>query len=245
MPDHDTTHSTPGPLLSNRFLSVATAVIAVLALSSLAISFAGKHYGHQLALANHSDSTTPIKVAIGRDVLTLPENTLRFAVQRVSKAHEQVDLYLSWPEMRGYEDALRSRFNSTHPAGIVFLQISQSTMTRDMSGRLDPIYRQLLGPGVTQGPGGLEERHFLPGTGYEGEVLLTGTDKAGHVYAVRCLDPARGSAPTSSDCQRDIHLGRDMSVLYRFPRNILHDWENLESAIRTYIQSRLSPATSS
>lgn len=245
MRDNDTMHSTPGPLLSNRFLSVATAAIAMLALSSIAISFVGKHYGHQLALANHSDSTAPIRVAIGRDVLSLPENTLRFAAQRVSKAHQQVDLYLSWPDMKGYEDALRNRFNSTQPAGIVFLQVSQSTMTRDMSGRLAPIYRQLLGPKVTHGPSGLEERRFLPGTGYEGEVLLTGTDKAGNIYAVRCLDPARVSAPTSSDCQRDIHLGRDMSVLYRFPRNMLHDWEALESAVRTYILSRLAEATSS
>lgn len=237
MTDKQTTCNAASPLLSTHALSIATAGIAVLAIISLAINFAGQHYGHRLALADHSDSTAAIRLTIGRDTLQLPENTLRFADQRQNATFEQIDLYLSWPELRGYETALRDRFNSIEPAGIIFLQITQSTMTRDMSGRLEPIYRQLLTREPAEGRAGLDAHRFRPGTGYEGEILFTGRDKSGEVYAVRCLDTAKEAAPTNSDCQRDIHLGRDMSVLYRFPISLLPQWRELEASVRAFILS--------
>ena len=76
---------------------------------------------------------------IGQDHIRLPANTIRFEEQRRPGRTERVDLYLTWPEMNGYSNDERIRFNdATRPESLIFLNLSQSTMSRDMSGRLAP-----------------------------------------------------------------------------------------------------------
>ena len=233
----DATRETP--LLSPRFLLISVFVIALLAAASLAINIYGTLYGAQLALAGHSDSLDTYEITIGRDQVHLTANTIRFEPQRRNGAAERVDLQLHWPSMEGYSRARRLAFDDvTQAQPLIFLQISQSTMSRDMSGRVEPIYRHLLtGPSET-GPAGLELHHFKPGTGFEGEVLLTGTATDVDVYAVRCLIPSDDKLASSSDCQRDIHVGEDLSVLYRFSSRLLVDWKQIDAAVRTYITER-------
>ena len=231
------------PLISNRFLVIATICVLVLAAASAAISWFGRSYGEQLSFAGHSQSTDIVNITVGRDQLALPANVIRFEGQRQGGLAERVDLYLLWPEMTGYSSEQRRRFDDLSLSNsLIFLQISQSTMSRDMSGRVEPIYRHLLERESMPGPAGLSAFQFKDATGYEGETLLTGTLPDGATYAIRCLLPASQSKASGSDCQRDIHVGEDLTVLYRFSSTMLKDWATIDAAVRSYVGSRAHAA---
>lgn len=242
----ETAHSEPSehaPLISNRFLVITTLLIVLLAAASIGISLAGRLYGEKLSLAGHSDSHEIITATIGRDQLNLSANTIRFEQQRTGGPTERIDLYLLWPEMTGYEKGLRHRFDDlSQPQTLIFLQISQSTMSRDMSGRIEPIYAHLLSAQQAIGPAGLTLRRFEPGTGYDGEVLFTARRPGEADYAVRCLLPSTDAQTTDGDCQRDIHVGEDLTVLYRFSSKLLGHWAQIDQAVRTYVSARAKPA---
>lgn len=232
------------PLLSTSFLIRLTAVIACLAALTLAISLGGRWFGARISMAGNTDSTKPVTLTIGRDTLRLPANTLRFSNQRHDGALERVDLYLTWPEMQGYSKEHRDRFdNVAQSSGLIFLQIAQSTMSRDMSGRLGPIYSHLIeGDGVPFA-NGMTLHHLRADAGYAGEVLLTAPRPGGSDYAVRCALPSIPKMATSGDCQRDIKVGRDLTVLYRFSSSHLPDWDHIDAAIRHFVEARLVSAS--
>ena len=231
------------PLLSHRFLAILTAAVTALALLSLSISLIGHRLGEHWSLAGHSDRTEPLDVAIGLDRLRIPTNTIRFEEQRRSGRSERLDMFLLWPQMTGYSKQDRRHFDDLAQAkSLIFLQLSQSTMSRDMSGRVDPIYSHLFAGILEGGPFGLTLHRFRSGTGYDREVLLTAPRAGQPDYAVRCLLPGPGDLPSNSDCQRDIHLGRDLTVLYRFSSERLSDWQQIDKAIEAYIRDRIVTA---
>ena len=229
------------PLLSNRFVYSLTVVIAVLALLTAAISISVHWFGQRIALAGHTDSTEKFLIRIGQDRLELPANTIRFRDQRRPGIAERVDLYLTWPELEGYRAGLRSRFDDVgQSSSLIFLQLSQSTMSRDMSGRLEPIYSKLFDGEPQQAAFGLTLRRLRADSGYGGEVVLTGQRSGAPDYVVRCVLPAAGDRPTSGDCQRDIHIGQDLTILYRFSSALLKDWQHIDAAVRLFVENRLA-----
>ncbi|MEB3043381.1 hypothetical protein [Rhizobium mulingense] len=228
------------PLLSMGFLLRTTAVIAVLAGLTVALSIGGRWFGRHISLAGNTDSTAEITLTIGRDTVKLPENAIRFPSQRHDGAAERVDLYLAWPDMRGYSKGNHLRFDDVvQSSGLIFMQIAQSTMSRDMSGRLEPIYSHLIEGPAEAFRDGLTLRRLRADAGYGDEVLLTAPVKGGPDYVVRCILPSTPDKATSGDCQRDIKVGKDLSVLYRFSSSHLDDWEHIDAAIRTFVEARL------
>ncbi|PCK77827.1 MULTISPECIES: hypothetical protein [Rhizobium] len=228
------------PLLSMGFLLRTTAVIAVLAVLTVAISIGGRWFGRHISLAGNTDSTAEITLTIGRDTVKLPENTIRFPSQRHDGATERVDLYLAWPDMRGYGKDNHLRFDDVaQSSGLIFLQIAQSTMSRDMSGRLEPIYSHLIEGPAEPFRDGLTLHRLRADAGYGDEVLLTAPVEGGPDYVVRCILPSAPGKAASGDCQRDIKVGKDLSVLYRFSSSHLDDWGHIDAAIRTFVQDRL------
>ncbi|NKM56307.1 hypothetical protein GFL21_17570 [Rhizobium anhuiense] len=235
-------HSAPDeqPLLSMGFLLRTMAVIAILAALTIAISIGGRWFGRHISLAGNTDSTAEIMLAIGRDTVKFPENAIRFPSQRHEGAAERVDLYLAWPEMQGYGKENHLRFDDVaQSSGLIFLQITQSTMSRDMSGRLEPIYSHLLEGPAEPFRDGLTLHRLRADAGYGDEVLLTAPLKGGPDYVVRCILPSAPDKAASGDCQRDIKVGRDLSVLYRFSSSHLDEWEHIDAAIRTFVDARL------
>ncbi len=228
------------PLLSNRLLTRLTIGVAVLAGLTVGISIAGRMLGERIALAGHTENAEPIDVVIGQDQIRLPANVIRFEEQRHTGLAERVDLYLTWPEMQGYSNAERGRFNDANrPESLIFLSLSQSTMSKDMSGRLEPIYSHLFDGHTELGPAALTLRHLKDNSGYGNEVFFTGTLPDGSDYAVRCMMPAADAPSTSADCQRDIHIGSDLSVLYRFSSRLLPQWQAMEARVRDYLGQSL------
>jgi hypothetical protein len=229
------------PLISSGFVYRLTAAVAVLAALTVAISIGGRWLGQRISLAGHTDDMKVFTIMVGEDRLKLAANTIRFPSERADGALERVDLYLTWPQMQGYSEANSLRFNDiSQSSSLIFLQLSQSTMSRDMSGRLEPIYSHLMEGAPFAGPHGLTAHRLRPDAGYSGEVLLTAPRPGKPDYVVRCLLPPSPDKATSGDCQRDIQVGKDLSVLYRFSSAQLGDWDHIDAAIRTFVEAHLA-----
>lgn len=230
------------PLLSGRFVYKVTAVVVLLAAITTALSLSGRWFGENLALAGHTSSLTPYDIFIGQDHLRLPANVIRFESQRATSIAERVDIYLTWPALEGYSDDNRHLFNNVNrPESLIFLQISQSTMSRDMSGRLEPIYTQVFEGAASPGPNGLTRHGVKATSSYAGEAFFTAEREGEPTYVVRCLEPGANEVPTSADCQRDIHAGKDLVILYRFSRNLLPQWREIDNAVGGFVKSHLVP----
>jgi hypothetical protein len=232
------------PLLSTAFVYRLAAAVLLLAALTIAIAVGGRWLGQRLSLAGHTTSTQLFNITIGEDSLQLAANTIRFPSERVDGVTERVDLYLTFPQMQGYTDANRLSFNDiSRSSSLVFLQLTQGTMSRDMSGRLEPIYSHLMEGKPFAGPHGLIAHRLRADAGYGGVVLLTAPRPGMPDYVVRCLLPTTPEKATSGDCQRDVKVGNDLSLLYRFSSTQLGDWDHIDAALQTFVETRLTQAS--
>jgi hypothetical protein len=204
---------------------------ALLALLSAAISVGGKWFGRSIAMAGHTDDTTLREIVIGNDVIAVPANAIRFERARRDGIASRLDLYLRWPDMSGYSTAARDDFN--HAGGsrrIIFLSFEERMMSRDMSGRLAPIYSSMIvQPGVSA-PGGVVLYEFNGKSGYLNEVLAVAERPGDTPFVARCL-----SGPSADEslapCERDVQVGENLSLAYRFPKELLAEWRALDAAV--------------
>ena len=229
------------PLFSTGFLARALVYLAIMASLTMALVFGGHWLGKRINLAGHTDSREVMTIDIGRDRLKFPANVIRFDTQRHNGAAERVDLYLAWPSMDGYSRDKSALFNDLSKSrSLIFLQVTQSIMSRDMSGRVEPIYSHYFKGAPEAYGNGLTLHHFAPEAGYQDDVLLTAGRKGDTDYAVRCILPDLAVGATAGDCQRDIFVGNDLSVLYRFSSDLLPQWREIDRAVSDFIGDRLS-----
>jgi hypothetical protein len=230
------------PLLSSRFLTKLTVGIALLCALTIAISVAGRMFGDSMVLAGHTVDQTPYQIVIGNDVLELPANVIRFEAARKNGAQDVIDTYFAWPGMSGYTEKARAIFDQTEAArGLIFVQAAQATMSRDMSGRFDPIYRRLMEGSPVPGPGGLVSYRIRPGAGYSSELLYIDPQGGLRPYVVRCLIEGADASgfSTRTGCQRDIFIGEDLSLTYRFSVDLLPSWRQIEQDVRERFEKAL------
>ena len=236
--DNDVSES----LISNRLLFRVTATIGVLAALAAALSVFGKQVGQELVLGGNTDSSAIHHIIVGQDTLALPANMIRFEPQRRSGRSDSVSVYASWPGLEGYSRHNAAAFSDPRRVdGLIFIDFSQSVMSRDMSGRVEPIYSRLFAGDATDGPAGLKVHALTRNSGFGEERLLTGRLEDGTVYAVRCLMPTDLRASTSADCLRDVRVGRDMTMLYRFSAVLLPQWQEIEKAMRGFAAKHIVP----
>ena len=227
------------PLLDSRFVWRVFYAFAALAILSAAISVAGRYAGRSIAMAGHTDDTAVAEVVIGNNVIAAPKNMIRFETARRNGVAARLDLYMRWPRLDGYSDAARDDFNhaGAEPS-IIFASLSQRMMSRGMSGRFEPIYSNLTQPTGTILPGGLSVRSFIEKSGYMNEILVVAERPGDDPYVARCLDET-AAAHSLAPCERDVQVGEDLSLIYRFPREMLADWKSLDAAVVAKINSML------
>ncbi|MBX3582653.1 MAG: hypothetical protein KF810_12215 [Rhizobiaceae bacterium] len=221
------------------FMMKVFCVFTALALISLFVSIGGKQLGRSIALAGHTESTAPQEVVIGNDVLSVPANMIRFEEQRRDGVANRLDLYLRWPQLDGYSDAAKDDFNHANSGrSIIFVSFGERMMSRDMSGRLQPIYSSMIiEPGQT-GPAGTRIYEFNEKSGYLNEALVVARTSGAEPFVARCL-VGENAAESLQPCERDVHIGKQLSLTYRFPRELLADWGALDREIRAKAVSLL------
>ena len=205
-------------------------IFAALALLSIAISVGGKWLGRSIAMAGYTDDATVRQIVLGNNLISVPANFIRFDQARRDGIASRLDLYLRYPEMDGYSTAARDDFNHATTRKIIFLSFEPRMMSRDMSGRFAPIYSALIEKPGTPGPGGTTVYAFTEKSGYLNEVLAVAERPGKDPFVARCL-----SGPSAEEslapCERDIQVGDDLSLTYRFPRELLANWPALDAAI--------------
>jgi hypothetical protein len=208
-------------------------VFAALALLSVTISLGGKRFGRTIAMAGYTDDTTIHEVVIGNNVLAVPANAIRFERARHDGVASRLDLYLRYPTMDGYSKAARSDFNREGAGkNILFLSFETQLMSRDMSGRFAPIYSALITQPGTPGPGNTTIYGFKEKSGYLNEVLAVAQRPGKEPFVARCLI-GPSAEQSLAPCERDVHVGDNLSLTYRFPHELLADWQALDSAVAT------------
>jgi hypothetical protein len=229
-------------LLGSRFTTRLFIGCASLAVISLGLSIAGKLFGGSIALAGYSDDPTVREIVIGNNVIAAPANTIRFERARSGGVATRLDLYLRWPQLDGYSDAARDDFNNARGfRNILFLGFEERMMSRDMSGRFEPIYSALVTRPGKKGPSGLTIYDFEKKSGYLNEVLAVAPRPGRDPFVARCLSgPSAGES--LAPCERDVDIGDNLSLTYRFPRELLADWEKLDSAVVAKAEQMLKTA---
>lgn len=219
-------------VVNSSFMLKVFYVFAGLAALSGGLSFAGKWLGASIAMAGHTDDSSMREIVIGNNVIAAPANAIRFERQRTNGVASRLDLYFRYPQMEGYSREAAADFNHAGDAkSIVFVSFESRMMSRDMSGRFEPIYKSLIVEPPTKGPAGLSAYGFDQKSGYLNESLLVGA-RPGEAtpYVARCLTGA-GAEESLAPCERDIQLGDELSMTYRFPKELLPDWQRLDAAI--------------
>jgi len=218
---------------SSGFMMRVFYVCAALAVISVFISLGGKFLGRSIAAVGHTEDTTLHEIVIGNNVLTVPANMIRLEKARHGGVLHRLDLYAKWPQMTGYRDADRDEFNNRdNRRNILFITIEESMMSRDMSGRLEPIYRRLIElPGAPGPAAGLRAYGFTPESGYLNESLVVGERVGQAPFVARCLT-GQPAAESLAGCERDVHVADQLSLTYRFPESMLDNWRALDAAVQ-------------
>jgi hypothetical protein len=229
------------PLITPAMAVKFAAAIVLLACLTLALIVAGRWIGARMAMGGFTDSPEILDIFIGQDHLRLPANAVRTDTQRKTGPAEQIDLVLTWPELQGYSHENRNRFyDLTAAGGLIFVEVSQRTMTHDMAGRFDPIYRLLLQPQPSNGPAGLIQYNFRENSSYRGEALLVSPDEGSPSFAIRCILSADTEAASNTDCQYDTEAGQDLTIMTRYSKDLLTQWKDIDAAIKLYIKQHLA-----
>lgn len=238
--DVETGHQAVGYHYARRLFFVFAGLAAI----SLLISLAERALGSHIALGGHSNAQTMHEIVIDNDVISVPENMIRLPEQRRDGVAERLDLYFSWPALAGYSEGERDVFNGTGAeASLIFLSFEERAMSRDMSGRFEPIYKFLIEGSGVGAPAGLT-RHVLPAkAGYLNEILYVGPEEGGTRFVARCSE--EGVSDLVAACERDIQVGTNLSATLRFPQALLGQWRTLDAVTRPLLGSMLkTPARS-
>lgn len=228
--------------LDSAFIMKVFYAFAVLALLSVAISLGGKFIGKSIVKAGHSDDTTKYDVVVGNNVAVVPGNEIRFERNRRDGFAQRLELYFRWPELNGYSVAVQDDFNHTGGAKrIIFASLEENVMSRDMSGRFEPIYRDLILTPGSEGPNGTRLFAFDPKSGYMNELLVVAPRAGEEPFVARCLT-GPSAAQSLAPCERDVHIGDGLSLTYRFPGELLGDWKALDQKVVGKITGMLKTA---
>lgn len=219
--------------LRPRFVIRMFQACVLLLLLSISIAFGGRWFGAQLADAGHSEATTLREIVIGNNVLSVPDNAIRFAEARHDGIAQRLDLYLRWPNLEGYSRETRDDFNHVDSSKqIIFLSFEEQMTSRDMSNRFETVYSKIIEPGPIEGPNGILFYRFKPEAGFGDEVLAVGHEEGQTLpFVARCLS-GEAARQALAPCERDEVVGNNMSMTYRFPASLLAEWRMMEHAVR-------------
>jgi hypothetical protein len=173
---------------------------------------------------------TPVALTVAGHRLLVPANMLRTAASRRGGNVEQADLVVHWPDLDGYTPRAAADFMTGDPrAPIVYVTIRGQESPLDATARLDTVYARFFTGKPVAGPTGLVGRALSADSGFGGEVVYF-LPAAAQPFAARCFATETPEVPAT--CLRDINFGGDLTILFRFDRNLLGQWQQLEAGMR-------------
>ena len=219
---------TPRVLL--RPIPMAIAAVIVVVVLIVGLRAAMNAYYESAVLSGFTADTTPVELVMAGEPLAIPANMIRSARTRRGGDTERVELAVHWPSLGGFSEDLAEVFRGESGSSpVIYLSISAREMAADSTGRLADVYaRFFVGP-ASPGPNGLVGRQLSDESGYGGEIIYF-TPAEAYPFVARCIaDPEAGVPAT---CLRDINVGGNLMLLYRFDRSLLAEWAELDAGMR-------------
>ena len=216
---------------------VVAGILLVVAIGGLVSALIDAYHDAMVATDLTADAT-PVKLAIGADLLVIPANMLRSGRTRNGGPVERADIALYWPTFAGYTEATADIFTDGGPtAPIVYATIAARDQPLDATGRLDEVYARFFVDKPLPGPSGLVGRRLNADSGYGGEIVYFMPSEP-RPFVARCLAEATAEVPAT--CIRDVNFGRGLSVLYRFNGDLLTDWRALDAGMQKLVAGFLA-----
>ncbi|MBO6816655.1 MAG: hypothetical protein JJ891_17500 [Rhizobiaceae bacterium] len=222
----------PEPLISRKL--AGRLIIACILLSAFAgiLYVSANMFGDRISRGGHAVESNLLNIRIGQNDLQVPNNSIRFPYQRTNGFTSKLDLYLHWPSLSGYTDALKEEFNQeSGRSDIVFLTLEERSMRFDMAGRIKPIYSRFFSGKKENLQHGLVRQPLDQEAGFIDEDLYYSANQQ-RPFAARCVrDNAEIATPF---CISDIQVGKNLMLTYRFHKKFLPKWLEMDQALRAY-----------
>ena len=179
-------------------------------------------------------------VVLGNETFVVSGRYLRRIQRGDDGTAEQIELALPWPVDVGDILAETTEIDDeTRVSRTVFLSIQRRDTIADSTERVERIYPHYLADEEPQAAFGLATRPFAQGTAYEGQQLLTTTLDDGAEFALRCDIPQVDMMP--SMCRRQFMVSDTYVVVYRYHRDHLSDWRDIDGMVSKVFDELRSP----
>lgn len=177
-----------------------------------------------------TDSTAPVAFIVGGRGFHIPANYIVFAGDRKGGTAKSVDLVALLPDLQGYTLGAAQAFTSgTAESRVVNLTLREEPSALSEEERLERIYLPLVEDrrGSTA-LYALTSYRFRSDSGYRDQDLFVGD--ADRQVVLRCgRETPDASFPS---CFGDMPLADHVWLSYRFKRNQLEHWREIDSSIR-------------
>lgn len=178
-----------------------------------------------------TDDTALVALHVGETGFHIPANYLPFASTRKNARFDAVSLVALLPGLEGYALNHAQDFANAGPdSNVINMKLRSDKNARSEEEQMQRIYLpQVVSPDGTPAMYGLTHYAFKPDAGYPDEELFVGMTNAG-IMVLRCSNPGTGLPAPS--CLRDLSLGNGIALSYRFKRNHLEDWREIDADMR-------------
>lgn len=188
-----------------------------------------------------------VTLVIGDLTLNIEANYTVYPRDRRSGEKDQIFLYALWPTMNGYAPPRRDDFvnNAQDTRRIDMVLDLRAMQNFSEQRRLDMLYLpHVIDKRGVKSDYNLtryvfkEGRPNAPSSGYADKELYVGQDVDGKTAVLFCYKDAENSV-IPPDCWREVELSKGVSLKYKFKRPYLPDWQEIDSATRTFMQKRI------
>lgn len=192
--------------------------------------------GELLGLDPRSSAATgEVEAIIGDSRFLIPEHYTRYPSQRSGGRRQVMDMHALLPDLRPYAPERQDEFNDNSAASdVVYFSLSEPATPLNGARRLKDIYSKYLATTEPQpGPDGLRLFPFRENSGYADQDLLVGTDEEERMVLIIC---DRVTALVESpNCTRSLLLGPSLELAYRYKRDHLEDWREIDAAVTALV----------
>jgi hypothetical protein len=219
--------------------AMALAATALLSAGILLYYFAP---APDLLISRTLDQDRPERVfaaTLGDNRFLLPERYVREIVEDRSGKIESIELHAEWPLQLADPPAVDlARRRLLDPATALYLTLTTADPGADSGRRLEELYGLYFdGPGTDAG-NGLTRHGFKPGSGYADQELFVGGEGERRFIA-RCFPDS--PQPIVATCLRDRLADTGLAVRYRFNRELLPEWQQLEAGVTALLDRLRAP----
>ena len=177
-----------------------------------------------------------IEVIVGNKRFLVPEHYTRYPSQRSGGRQPALDMHALLPELAPWSPDRQAEFNDNSArSDVVYFSLRESMTPLNSARRFKTIYSKYLGAAAPEaGPDGLQIFHFNDESGYAGQDLLVGKDAEDRMTLILC--DRRSALVESPNCSRSLLLGPNLELDYRYKREHLDDWREIDAAVMDLVQ---------